>query len=355
MIPLNARTLLKTIRPAVLLVLLGWAMGCAVAPWTGFPERNDSGPVWPASPAPARVSFVRQIHSHVDLFQTAGFWRSLGELVAGKPDTALRRPCAVALHPAGGLLIADPGRPGVVYYDWSRGRAIVIGSQRKGGLPQPAGVAGLPDGRILVSDTVLGTVEAFDRNGHYLGPFCAPGVIGRPAGIVAAGASGEVYVADVKGHCVRVFDLNGTARRTLGERGDAAGRFNYPTHLALDAQGRLLVADTLNFRVQLLKPDGSPVAAIGQSGNSLGSFSRPKGVAADSTGNLFVMEGLYDALQIFDSQGRLLLGIGTAGWAPGEFCLASGICYDPGQRLLFVADTFNQRVQVFRLLSQPPP
>lgn len=351
----NTTALLRTLRLAAVLALPGLLSGCATAPWRGFPARVDPHLAWPAQPTPARVAFVMQIHSHSDLFQLAGFWRSFGELIGGKPDSALERPYAVAIHPAGGLLVADPGRACVHFYDWTRRHYVAIGPARKGGLPQPVGVTGLPDGRILVSDSRLATVEAFDGDGRYLGPFCAATKLGRPAGLVSNPARGEVYLADAAAHCVRVFDLKGAALRTLGSRGNVPGKFNYPSHLALDAQGRLAVTDTLNFRVQILTPDGAPVTSIGQLGDAPGRFAKPKGVAVDPAGRIITVEGFFDALQFFDGQGRLLLSVGGSGHAPGEFWLPAGLCYDPGQRLLFVADSYNKRIQVFRLLTEDAP
>lgn len=340
---------------ALALLVLGLPLGCAVHAWHGFPEPSTQQRVWPQPPEPARLAYVMQIRSHEDLFQNSGFWRSLGELVGGKPDSTLVRPYALAIHPAGGLLVADSGRQCVHFYHWSRGLYIRIGAQRKGGLPSPVGVTALNDGRILVSDSRLGSVESFNENGRYLGAFCAAGTFQRPAGIVASEGRGEVYVADVLAHCVRVFDLHGAPLRKLGRHGSAPGQFNYPTNLALDGQGRLVVTDSLNFRLQILQPDGAFVSSFGELGDTPGKFSRPKGVAVDEEGHIIVVEGLFDAVQFFNPDGRFLLTLGGGGHGPGEFWLPAGICYDRKERLLFVADSYNKRIQVFRLLPTTPP
>lgn len=338
-------------------VALVFALGCAAKRYPGLPAVfSASGLVWPAPPESPRVAYVTQIRSQQDLFPSGGVLRKLGEMIGGKADTALVRPAAVAVHPAGGLLVADPGRPCVFFYDWSRRRTIEIGAKRKGGLPSPVGVAALPDGRILVSDSRLGSVEAFDPDGRSLGAFCPAGSLKRPAGIAVSAARGEVYVIDVPEHAVKTFDLSGAPKSgVIGGRGDGPARFNFPTHVALDPQGRLLVTDSLNFRVQTLTPEGKAVSSFGQLGDRPGSFSKPKGVAADSEGNIIVVEGLFDALQFFDPQGRLLLSLGRSGSGPGEFWLPSGLCYDAKEGLLFVADSYNKRIQVFRMLGAAAP
>jgi DNA-binding beta-propeller fold protein YncE len=328
---------------------------CQTQPWRGFPHQATPPVVWPAPPEPARVAFVMQIRRHQDLFGEAGAWNAIGRLFAGERDSTMVRPFALALHPAGGLLVTDPGARCVHYYDWGRRRYLRIGAKIDGGLPSPVGVAALPDGRILVSDSRLGRIEVFDGQGERLGTFGPENTIARPAGLAVDAARGRVYVADVTAHCVAVLDLTGRLTHRIGSRGGGDGEFNFPTHLALDAQGNLAVTDSMNFRAQVFGPDGAWLRGIGKLGDAPGQFSKPKGIVIDPLGNTIVVEGLYDTLQFFSPRGELLLSLGGPGTAPGEFWLPAGACLDPAQGLLFVADSYNRRVHVFRLLEGSHP
>jgi DNA-binding beta-propeller fold protein YncE len=62
-----------------------------------------------------------------------------------------------------------------------------------------------------------------------------------------------------------------------------------------------------------------------------------------------VVDGLFDVVQIFDQQGQLLLHVGGGGADEGRFWLPTGIAIDQQNRI-YVADTYNQRVQIFQLL-----
>ncbi|GAB4321325.1 MAG: 6-bladed beta-propeller [Candidatus Sumerlaeia bacterium] len=314
--------------------------------------------VWPPPPETPRVAFVMEIRRSQDLFRERGVWAAVKAAVGGEPDTRLVRPSAVALHPLGGLLVADPGRRGVHWMWWARGRYRLLGEgrARSGGLPSPVGVAALPDGRILVSDSRLGMVLSFSPDGEELPPFAGPEAVQRPAGLAVAeaaagGSGGEVFVADVLAHDVKVFDFSGRRLRTLGRYGGGQGEFNFPTHLVMGPDGLLYVTDSMNFRVQVLTPDGRFVRAVGTLGDAPGQFSKPKGVAVDETGRLIAVEGLYSVLVIFDGQGRLLMTLGGPGQDPGRFWLPAGVCVDRVQGLVFVADSYNSRVQVFRFLE----
>jgi hypothetical protein len=52
-------------------------------------------------------------------------------------------------------------------------------------------------------------------------------------------------------------------------------------------------------------------------------------------------------VQVFDREGRLLYFFGKRGVRLGEFQLPSGLFIDHDDRV-FVVDSFNRRVQVFR-------
>jgi hypothetical protein len=62
-----------------------------------------------------------------------------------------------------------------------------------------------------------------------------------------------------------------------------------------------------------------------------------------------VVDAAFENVQIFDPEGRLLLPFGGPGTGPGEFTLPGGVFLD-SSNTIWVADSFNRRVQVFRLL-----
>ncbi|MCB2153749.1 hypothetical protein KQI84_02590 [bacterium] len=336
--------------------LLAGAMmmcACASAPWEGFPPAGASELVYPPAPLPPRVEYVQSIRSHEDLYQTPTGFAGIKTFLAGAKDSQIARPYAIAMHPDGGLLVTDPARQGVHYFEWAKSDYRFIGDDLEGGLPSPVGVAALPNGDILVSDSRLEAIERFAPDGEWKGVF-ADG-FGRPAGLAIDAQRGRVYVVDVTNHQVDVLDLQGNTLQTWGERGGAPEQFNYPTHIAVAPNGNVAVTDSMNFRVQLFTPGGDYLESFGEIGNSQGQFSKPKGVAVDGSGNVIVVEGLYDALQFFSPNGDLLLSIGGPGPEPGEFWLPAGLAFDASDGLLFVADSYNNRVQVFRLLETGSP
>ena len=57
-------------------------------------------------------------------------------------------------------------------------------------------------------------------------------------------------------------------------------------------------------------------------------------------------------VKIFDRDGNLLLFFGEEGMDYGQFWLPSGIFID-NKNTIFVADTYNGRVQAFSLIREP--
>jgi len=339
---MNAHALL----PLIALALLA---GCATPRIDPLSTVPAGAPAWPPPPERARVVHVADITRHDDLFDEGGFWTRVASTIGGPRETGLVRPYAVATYPGDGLLVADPGRRCVHFYHWAERRYVALGERLEGGLPSPVGVAVAADGSILVSDSRRGAIERFDIKGRHLGAFGTDAGIQRPAGLAIDAATGEVFVADVLAHAIVVLDQEGTVLRRLGGPGAAPGQFNFPAHLALDTEGNLLVADSMNFRIQRLARDGMPLGTYGQASNARGDFAHPKGVAGLDAHTFVAVEGLYDALVFFDDQSRLLMNMGGAGSGPGEFWLPSGLASDASRHLLFVADSYNARVQVFRV------
>jgi hypothetical protein len=63
-----------------------------------------------------------------------------------------------------------------------------------------------------------------------------------------------------------------------------------------------------------------------------------------------VVDAAFNNFQIFDEAGQILLVVGHTGRDAGGMDLPSGLYVDQQDRI-YVADTFNKRVQVFQYLK----
>ncbi len=339
-------------RPAltlrVLLVLLpGLLAGCETKPGIIFPVLAE--PLqWPAPPDEARITYVGQLATSADLKPGVSGLEALGQALFGKePSRSMLSPIAVCTDNGNRVFVADSNAQAVHMFDLAtRQYALWQPAAGQPALSQPVGIAwDAPGQRLLVSDSVAGTIFIFDNAGGYQGQI-GQGLLQRPVGLAVDPQGGRIFVADTSAHQIVILSPTGTLLQRLGARGAAPGQFNFPTNVALDPAGRLYVSDSLNFRVQQFDAQLKPIGAFGKKGDMPSYFALPKGVATDSEGHIYVVDAQFEKVQVFDDQGNVLMDFGEEGTTPGKFWLPTAIFIDHQDRL-WVADSYNRRVQVF--------
>lgn len=339
-------------------LVLALLAGCAETP-RRFVLAGEAGGVprlWPMPPEVPRYAWAGQLTGEDNFKREADageglgrVWRWLAGIVAGEAaPLVLQRPSGGAVDAAGRVLVTDASRQAVFVFDPAAGELQVWErADARRAFRTPAGIAVGVDA-VWVADADLGFVARLDAQGTPVARI-GEGLLKRPTGLAWDAAARRLYVADTHGHRIQVFDADGRWLTSLGERGEAPGQFNYPTHLAVRG-GELYVSDTLNSRVQVLPLDGGPARVIGRRGLYVGNLVRPKGVAVDGEGNIYVVESYYDHLLVFNRHGEFLMPIGGVGREEGKFFLPSGVWID-GHDRVFVADMFNGRVMVFQFLG----
>jgi DNA-binding beta-propeller fold protein YncE len=175
-----------------------------------------------------------------------------------------------------------------------------------------------------------------------------------PAGIAVDSSSGNVYVADTANNRIQVFSSNGTYISEWGRYGRADGNLRYPAGIAVDSSsGNVYVADTANNRIQVFSSNGTfsngtYISQWGGYGTRNGTFSHPAGIAVDSSsGNVYVADTANNRIQVFSSNGTYISKLGTYGYFEENLRSPEGIAVDSSSGNVYVADTANNRIQVF--------
>jgi sugar lactone lactonase YvrE len=166
---------------------------------------------------------------------------------------------------------------------------------------------------------------------------------------VAIGPDGSVYVGDQSSSVVQVFDASGNFVREVGRAGVRPGELGSVGAIAVAADNTLFVAEGTN-RIDRFDATGNLVQSFGKAGNGVGEFHFGAGGGNDSPAGgglavsgdmLFVSDSFNDRIQRFNLDGSA----GAEIVAPGTLAYPRGLTVN-GQRLL-VADDKHHRVAVF--------
>ena len=215
-------------------------------------------------------------------------------------------------------------------------------------LGAPYGLAVDSKNRLYVADTKVGAVFVFNtdtrdlemiRNGH-------EAHFVRITGL-AIDDSDRLFVSDNGLKHVVVFNPQRKVEANIAEgMADPAG-------IALDNENRFLyVCDTALDQVLVYDADTYKLLRkIGTTGKAHtlttpGDFAAPTNVAVDPDGNLYVADTLNNRVEVFDADGNFSNEFGKAGDGPGYFARPKGIAIDADGHV-WVADAVQDRVQVF--------
>jgi sugar lactone lactonase YvrE len=303
-------------------------------------------------------------------------------------------PTGVGVDSAGSLFIADSSNARVRKVTTGGVISTVAGSGNQGsggdggqatsaGLKAPSGVAVDASGNLFIADyldqrvrkvtpggvisTVAGTgVQGYSGDG---GPATAA-QLNEPWGL-AVDASGNLFVADLVNHCIRMVTPDGVISTMAGIgkpgfSGDgtlaAFAQLTFPVGVAVDSSGNLFIADSGNHRIRKVNSAGiiSTVAGNGIAGFSgdgnpatSAQLNGPTGVTVDSGGNLFIVDHRNNRIREVTSDGIIhtIAGTGTPGFSgdggpatSAQLSAPMGMAVDSSGDL-FIADYDNDRIR----------
>lgn len=233
----------------------------------------------------------------------------------------------------------------------------------------PQGIAfDAANGNIWVANTRNNRVDEFTTAGT---PVTSYPPAGRLNSIfnwpmdVAFDPAGHMYVADTMNNRIAAFSVSGTTVTqlwTIGTRGTGSSQFIKPWGLTYDGTqnpARVLVTDTFNNRiVSLNATSGAWIGVLPiAKGTSPGQITLPQGITVDGTGKIWIADTGNDRIEQFTAAGtfanQMLGSYGTSGNA--VFNAPQGMAFDTASGLLYVADTNNNRIQVYRPPSSGVP
>lgn len=315
---------------ATLVVLLALATGCA----TG--SKTATGPkyiFYPPAPEPPRLQFLVSYSDEADLGARVN---RFAQFVTGAEPSRLPIVKPYGLAMAGNrLFVCDTASRGVDVLDLENKTMRLFMPTGMAQLHTPINIAVDADGSRYVADTGRNLVLTYGADETYRGAIGDKEKL-KPTGVAVSGD--RLYVSDLEGHCVRVY--NKADRKPLftiprEPQADQPGKLFMPVNIALDAKGQVYVSDMAACQVFLFDGEGKFVRTFGSRGDMPGQLARPKGVAVDREGRVYVVDAAAQVCQIFDAEGKLLLYFGEPDGSPAPMNLPAAVIVDDKHIALF--------------------
>ena len=158
---------------------------------------------------------------------------------------------------------------------------------------------------------------------------------------------GQITVSEFMGNCVSVLSENGEKIKTFTTHGSGPGQFDKLAGVTVDRDGNILVVDNGNHCIQKFTSDGQLLHAVGVKGEGPLQFNRPIGIAFNTTNNkIYVADQFNDRVQVLNPDLTFYKSFGAYGSSKGRFLYPAGVsCDETGK--VFIADWLNHRIQVF--------
>jgi 6-phosphogluconolactonase (cycloisomerase 2 family) len=333
------------------------------------------------------LAFVGVVQPTLAQSVTATYLGTIGTPDAtGSDNGHFANPASVAFDRTNGhLLVVDQLNERVQIFDAATfGYVATLGTTGLLGtdnahfyLPQGVAFDSAHD-RILVADSGNERVQIYDAATlAYVATIGTTGTLGSnnsefdlPASVAYEPAHNQILVADQNNDRVQVFDGSSFGYvATIGQTGQSLlgpGVFSLPSGIGIDTvNNHIWVADLNTNQVQILDTGSfSFVGVIGDSQANSGSgntqFNAPAGVSFDTTNSHILVADFGNArVQIFDAASFAYLGtIGQTdapGTGNGSLNGPASVAVYPASTDIFIADTDNQRIQVYSQAAASSP
>ena len=191
----------------------------------------------------------------------------------------------------------------------------------------------------------------------------------NPTDVIVDKNGNKIYVTDSNNDRISVFEddgdfdfkygtfcdiavINDCNDNADGANDDGDGQFNNPLAIARDVLGEFFVVDSSNERVQIFDDDGEFQLKFGSSDSGLDEYlGTAKGIVVqESTKEILVSNIERDSISVFDSAGNYMFEFDTFD-GNDDFKNPTFMVIDNSQQMLFVADSGNDRIVIFELVT----
>ena len=238
-------------------------------------------------------------------------------------------------------------------------------------------------GNIYIADLSNHRVQVFSCNGNYVFMFSEK--MSQPINICVY--QNRVFVAQLSGHCINLYELEGELIKSVGSKGSGEAQFNFPLGIDVcDRNKNIYVCDCDNQRVQILTEElkyhsmlkndlmkqpldvkvtrdrvmvlagSDPCMFVFNSDHVLtnrlitrgfGEQANPYCFDIDREYNIIMSDIINHCVYVFNQEGEQIHKFGKEGQGIGEFYVPWGIALDNTGRIVVVSRKDTNCLQFF--------
>ncbi len=279
--------------------------------------------IYPSPPDTARIQFLTRIGGSEDVVKQS----KASKFIAGanKP-LPIFKPYGVAIH-KNRIYVCDNGIAGLEIIGLEKKTFSYFTPKGKGQLKNPLNCYVDDRDQLYVADGDRKQVVIFDDMGLYVNSFGATEKF-KPTDVFVY--ANKVWVANILNNRIYVYDRDSVGKLLFTFPDSAPGNDDYlysPVNLFVQ-NDKVYVSDLGGFTVKIFDLEGKYLQTIGSYGNKPGQFARNKGIAVDKEGIIYVVDASFENAQIFNKEGKLLMNFGGGAEGPGRMWLPAKITID---------------------------
>jgi hypothetical protein len=271
--------------------------------------------------------------------------KHMASIYSDGKNQGLKQPEGVACGKDSFLIVADTGNGRLLKYAYQQGS---LGSDileiKIPQVPYPVSVAMNSNKEIFVLDREQRRIIHLNNEGKFIGYFDPQSQSSYIPKDFCIDGNDNVFILDMQSRCVLMLNSEGKTLKQIPfpkESGPLSA-------LAIDVKGHILLIDGVNAVVYEAAEGSAKFSPLTKGLKEKMRF--PTRITTDSRGRIYLVDRNGSAIVVLGQDGSYLDTLSGMGWKEGLLRYPSQMCItDEGD--IFIADTRNNRVQIFKILE----
>ena len=268
---------------------------------------------------------------------------------AGENARQLIRPAGVGCNDSI-FIVADSGNGRLLQYTIQDGNVTTEAEFKLSQLMNPLKVEINSKGEIYALDGKQRRIVRLGPDGRFMG-YVDPKGLPSPVAFVPKSfdidMNDNIYILDIFSSRVLVLNPEGEYQKQI----KFPQGYGYFSDMSVNFKGDILLLDSVQARVLSVKKNAESFSPLSESVRNLKEYIRfPVSLTTDDRGRIFLIDRNGGHIIALGQDGSFLGWTSSFGWKEGLLNYPSQICINNAGKV-FIADTHNNRVQIFEFLQ----